>query len=145
MVTNEQQSKNFINKFNTLANENYKLIIRWKTRNLRSLFPIKDCVLHPACKVYKGVCSCGATYVGETKRNVEVRFAEHNHPNGKSEPSKHIVKNVTHSFNWSILCSAPTKDRTRKNLEAFFIALLKPQLNDQVESNLLNLFRNGIT
>ena len=27
--------------------------------------------LHPACKTYNGVCSCGETYIEETVRKVE--------------------------------------------------------------------------
>ena len=52
-------------------------------------------------------------YVGETKRNVEVRYSEHNHPSGKSESSKHLHQNINHVFNWSVICSAPKSDRTR--------------------------------
>ena len=92
---NEKRSKNFLNKFYNFTNEKFKLIIRWKNRNLKSLFPLKDKNLHPACKIYKGICSCESTYVGETKQNVEVRYSEHNHPNGKSEPSKHLYQNIT--------------------------------------------------
>ena len=33
---------------------------------------------HPSCKIYKGVCSCGETYIGKTIRNVEERCSEHN-------------------------------------------------------------------
>ena len=72
--------------------------------------------LHPSCKIYKGECTCGETYVGETVRNVEVRWAEHNNSNKKSELSKHLFLNVGHSFNWSV----PKNTRTRQNLEAFF-------------------------
>ena len=35
--------------------------------------------------------------------------------------------------------------RTRKNLEVFCIALMKPNLNEQCDSNVLTLCRNGIT
>ena len=70
---NEKRSKSFLNKLYNFTNEKFKLIIRWKTRNLKSLFPLKDKDLHPACMIYKGICSCESTYVGETKRNVEVR------------------------------------------------------------------------
>ena len=56
-------------------------------------------------------------------------------------------------FTWSVICSAQEQeflekkiiDRTRKNLEAFYIALMRPNLNEQCDSNVLNLFRNGIT
>ena len=41
--------------------------------------------------------------------------------------------------------SAPKIDRTRENLEAFYIALIRPNLNEQCDSNVLTLFRNGIT
>ena len=78
---NEKRSKNFLNKFYNFTNEKFKLIIRWKTRNLKSLFPLKDKDLHSACKIYKGICSCESTYVGETNRNVKVRYSEHNHQN----------------------------------------------------------------
>ena len=86
---NEKRSKNFLNKFYNFTNEKFKLIIRWKTRNLKSLFPLKDKDLYPACKIYKGICSCESTHVDETNWNVGVRYSEHNHPSGKSEPSKH--------------------------------------------------------
>ena len=115
---NEKRSKSFLNKFYNFTNEKFKLIIRWKTRNLKSLFPLKDKDLHPACKIYEGICSCESTYVGEAKRNVEVRNLEYNHPGGKSELSKHLYQNINYEFTWSVICSAPKLDRTRKNLEA---------------------------
>ena len=40
------------------------------------------------------ICSCGSNYVGETKRNLGVRYSEHNHPSGKSQPSKHLYQNI---------------------------------------------------
>ena len=64
---NEKRSKSFLNKFYKFTNERFKLIIRWKTHNLKSLFSLKDKDLLPACKVYKGICSCESTYVSETK------------------------------------------------------------------------------
>ena len=36
-------------------------------------------------------------------------------------------------------------DRTQTNLEAFYIALIRPDLNEQCNSNVSTLFRNGIT
>ena len=83
--------------------------------------------------------------LGETKRNVEIRWTEHENPSHKSEPSDHLTKNSSHSFTWSILSHAPTNQRTRKNLEAYFIAIMKPSINDQNDSKKLHLFRNGIT
>ena len=43
--------------------------------------------MHPSCKIYYDLCSCGEDYVGETKRNVSVRYDEHNKPSNKSKPA----------------------------------------------------------
>ena len=40
---------------------------------------------------------------------------------------------------------APTNTRIRKNLEAALIALKRPSLNDQLDSNQLILFRYDVT
>ena len=46
--TNEKRSESFWNKFYNFTKEKLKLIIRWKTQNLKSLFPHKDKDLHPS-------------------------------------------------------------------------------------------------
>ena len=58
---------------------NYKIKSRysWKTRKLQSLFPLKDPIVHKVNFIYKGTCTCQEFYIGETKRNSEVRWNEH--------------------------------------------------------------------
>ena len=68
------------------------LIVLWSTRNIKSLFPLKDKVGHRSCIIYEGKCSCGFSYIGETKRNSEVCWKEHEDPAGKSEPAKHLIE-----------------------------------------------------
>ena len=116
-----------------------------KTKKVRSFFPFKDKSLHPSCKIYCGLCSCGEDYVGETKRNVSVRYDDHKKPSKKSKPAAHLGQNIDHYFTWKILCNAPSNARTRKNIEGFFIAILRPNLNEQTDSDALILFRNGVT
>ena len=41
--------------------------------------------------------------------------------------------------------SVPMNNRKRKILEAFFIAVKRPTLNEQKDSKKLTLFRNGVT
>ena len=77
-------------------------------------FRLKSKNPHPSCVIYEGSCSCSDTYIGETKRNVEVRWLEHEHLKGKSEPAKHLNKNPTHKFSWRVLMSAPQNTRVRK-------------------------------
>ena len=52
---NKKSLKNFLKKFYNFTTEKFKLIIRRKTRNLKSLFLLKDKDLHPPCKIYKGI------------------------------------------------------------------------------------------
>jgi len=142
---NEKASKTFQKRFEKFTNGKYNVIVKWLTRKVQTLFPLKDRMSHVSCKVYMGTCSCGEIYVGETKRNVETRWREHENPKFNSEPAKHLLNYPEHSFDWTVLSSASKNDRTRKNLEASFIAIIKPSLNEQVKHNILNLFRNGVT
>ena len=70
---------------------------------------------------------------------------EHNTPNGKSNPTKHLRDNIDHSFTWKVICNSSNRKLARKILEAYFIATMKPSLNDQIDSDLLHLLKNGIT
>ena len=75
----------------------------------------------------------------ETKKSAEIitkveqyeitvtRWSEHNNCDYKSEPAELIKRNIEHVFKWKMLCP----ETQRKNLEAIFIALYKPSLNDQ--------------
>ena len=76
---------------------------------------------------------------------MELRWAEHDNPKGNSEPAKHLAQNPTHSFNWNVLMNASQNPRIRKNLEASFVATKRPDLNNQVDSKKLTLFRYGVT
>ena len=98
-----------------------------------------------SCKIYYDAYSCGADYVEETKRNVSVHYDGNNKPSKKSKPAAHLEQNVDHYFTWSILCNAPSNPRTCMNIEAFFIAIMRPSLNEQIDCDALILFRNGIT
>ena len=74
------------------------MVITWKTRNIRSLFPLKDKSSYKSCVIYNGDCSCGSRYISVTKRNAEVRWNEHNKPAKSSEPSKHLQSSINHYF-----------------------------------------------
>ena len=51
----------------------------------------------------KGVCSCQESYIGETVRNVEIRWQEHEDTQKHSDPTKHLKNSFTHSFTWKVL------------------------------------------
>ena len=84
-------------------------------------------------------------YIGETIRNSDIRWTEHESTTGKSEPAKHRADSKSHMFPLKVLASAPLNFRKRKILEAFFITKLKPDLNYQIQHHALSLFRHGVT
>ena len=71
---NETSSKQFLKKFHDLTNDFYEIKIKWITKKIRNLFHLKSKNPHPACAIYEGVCACKENYIGETKRNVEIRW-----------------------------------------------------------------------
>ena len=79
------------------------MVITWKTRNIRSLFSLKDKNDYKSCVIYKGDCSCGSHYIGEAKCNAEVRWNEHNNPTKSSELSKGLRSNINHYFTWAVI------------------------------------------
>ena len=125
--------------------DRFKFKILWSTRQVKTLFNLKDKVQYTANVVYLGTClSCKADYVGETCRNFKTRQSEHENPNHNSEPAQHIAKNKEHSFEWKILNTAK-QWKSRKIKESIYIANLKPSLNKQLKSFELRLFPRGVT
>ena len=66
---NEIESKHFLKKFHKFSSNSFTMVIMLKTNNIRSLFPLKDKSDYKLCVMYKGDCSCGSCYIGETKCN----------------------------------------------------------------------------
>ena len=95
---------------------------------MRNLFRLKSKSPHQACAMYEGVCTCKENYIGETKRNVEIRLEKHSNINKISEPSRHLKSNPRYAFTWNVLMTGPINDRVRENLEASFITLSRPSL-----------------
>ena len=110
------------------------------------LCKIRDKNPYSACKIYYGECEhCKDNYIGETVRNTVTRWSEYNKPDHKSGLAEHIKRNIDHVFNWKISCPASSQKHFKKNLEAIFIALYKPLLNDQKSFDRIMLFRSDIT
>ena len=129
---NERLSDTFIAKLNKFTNFNFIFVILWQTiREIKSLFNNKDKNTHRSKVVYKGDCSCGVDYIGETVRNLAVRIAEHSNPAHTSEPAKHLRENPSHSFTWRVLSSAQTFHK-RRIVEGLMIQQFRTSLNKQV-------------
>ena len=50
------------------------MVITWKTRNIRFLFPLKGENDYKSSVIYKGDCSCSSHYIRETKCSAEVKM-----------------------------------------------------------------------
>ena len=142
---NEKYIFEFSKRLSKFTNDEIDFKIIWSTRNIKSLFPLKDKITYKSNVIYEGKCTCGGVYIGETKRNAETRWSEHSPASGKSEPAKHIRNYHDHEIKWKVLTIAPRNCNKRKILEAFYININKPSLNNQLETKSLRLFRNGIT
>ena len=98
--TNEQKIKSIVNKLEEFTNTKVKFIYHWRTRKLKSSFPLKDRIKHKVHIVYKGICSCNESYIGETKRNAEIRWKEHYSNNDKkSKVAENLLINPGHIVN----------------------------------------------
>ena len=84
-------------------------------------------------------------YIVETTRNCKIRWDEHNDVNKNSELAMHLARNNEHEFSWYVLARAPENSLKRGILEAIFIKLILPSLNEQLANYVLMLFRNGVT
>ena len=113
-ISNENTVKRFLGKLQSFVHHKFDIAVKWSIKKIRSFFRLKDKNLHPACKSYEGICSYSANYIGETKRNVETRWNEHENPNKDSEPTKHPRKFPDHKFDWKILLTAPTNAKLRQ-------------------------------
>ena len=134
--SNESFVKTFVSKLNYFTNEKCKFKVVLNTRRVQSLFPSKDKANHYSCVI---------NYIGETVRNAEIRWNEHEDKNCKSEPAKHLKENPTHRVRWSIISKASENSRKCRVLEAYFIKTICLTLNEQLDNDILTLFRNGIT
>ena len=91
--------------------------------------------------VYKLTCSCGSSYIGQTRRNLINRLKEHS-SSDKSEVYRHLMDNPDHKLDFTkpnILSSSGDSARLLI-LESLFIQKNEPLLNVDSKSAPLYLF-----
>ena len=142
--SNERFVKTFVSNLNSFTDEKCKFNVVRNTRKVQSLFPLKDKVNRYSCVIYRGDCSCDQNYIGETVRKAEIRWNEHEDKNSKYEPAKHLKENSTLKFRWTIISKVPENFCKCRVLEVYFIKTICPTLNEQLDNDILTLFRNDI-
>ena len=122
------------------------LIFINKVSKIKDFFKFKDkCnVLMKANAVYKVTCSCGASYVGPTERNICHRMAEHATTSGSglTAVGEHSRDNSSHCFNLDLpeILGFSKYWNIRIIKESLYIPSHKPNLNIQTETRDLYLF-----
>ena len=141
----------------------YSLNFAWSSERLSRFYnPLLKSKQDPFEKpgvVYQKTCNCGVSYIGETKRRLSSRIKEHGRPSCKTAISEHIFNcplycsqldeshgdqlNPTVKFNFlkdhfKVLHQNLNKYNQRKTFEAVCIKMLKPKLNEQVKSRIVN-------
>ena len=120
---NEKFSKRFMKMFDVFTDNKYDICINWITKKVKQLFKLKSRNLHPSCVIQEGVCSCQEPQIGETVRNVEIWWQEHEDTQKDSELAKHLKNNPIHLFSWKVPFPALSNRRIGQNMEASIIPL----------------------
>ena len=68
-----------------------------------NMFHLKSNDPLTTCAKYEGECTCKENYIGEMKRNVQIRWKEQSGINKISEPSRHLKSNPMHAITWKVL------------------------------------------
>ena len=91
---------------------------RAESKKIKTLFKIKDEILHKANVIYRGtsVTNPEDFYIGETAQISTLRFNEHEDPKHDSAPSKYLKENEDHRFTFYV-----------GNSDEFFIKLVKTE------------------
>ena len=123
----------------------FKFIMTHSTTTIGQKFQYKDqqSLLHITGAFYQLSCTCGKSYIGQTKRNLKFRLNEHKPSNSyKSDISKHLLENSSHliDFNQPKIPARDNNWRKLKIKETLFIQKLQPQLNIDEASHPLFLF-----
>ena len=107
----------------------YDIRIKWITKKVKHLLRLKIRNPHPSCMIYEGVWSYHKSYIGETVRNIEIRWQQHKDTQKYSEPAKLLKNNPTHSFTWKVILPASLIKSIRQNMKASIVALKRTSLN----------------
>jgi len=122
---------------------NVKLHCIQSTRKLQSWLSIKDrqALLNRFNVVYKLTCSCGASYIGQTQRNLINRIEEHR-TSPSSSVCRHLQANSDHRVNFHNpeVIGSDNNWRRLQILESLLIQEHKPEVNVNIPSMPLCIF-----
>ena len=98
---NDLVAKRFLSKFYQFTNKNFQAIIKWITKKAQKVLSLKDKNPYPEPQIYKWTCVFDETirnYVGQTIRNVDIRWNEREDIHKEYEPAKHLRENLNYKI-----------------------------------------------
>ena len=141
------QIKKEINSFFVKNSFNCKMELINDTFNIGRYFRYKEPQdkLVKSNVVYKVNCSCGSSYIGQTKRNLITRLKEHcptSNSAHETDVTNHLLENPDHkiSFNETEILAQANQWRKLLIKETLLIQKYSPDLNIDKTSTPLYLF-----
>ena len=104
-------------------------------------FKDKQPLLMKSRIVYKLICSCRSTYIGQARHNLLSRIKEHA-TSEKSKVCKHLLQNPIHRVGYNTPTILDSENDTARLLilESLFIQEQTPDLNNDSQSSSLMIF-----
>ena len=134
---------------------NYIIIVIWQSRQIKSLFTLKDRNNRRSHMFYKGDCSYGDRHIGETMRNVRVQIVEQSNTCSDSghDPKRscHLCANPLHSFSCTAqsFCMAkrnPSRQSSfNKHIQCYMAKLLKSGIANCKNTKIIIWLPVGVT
>ena len=145
-----QVTKELRSFFQRKLQDKIKFIFIHNTFKLGILFSHKDkqATLRRSNVVYKLNCSCGRTYIGQTKRNFTSRLKEHHFGNktgSQTDATKLLLENPSQVINFNETEILTTANHTRELLikeTHLLIQLQLPSINVVESSTPLFVFND---
>ena len=111
------------------------------TIGLKFRYKNRQTLLHSSGVVYKLNCSCGQSYIEQTKRNLKIRINDHmpkNLTNNETDVSQHLKNNpkiTPDELSFPKILAHNNNIRKLSIKETLLIQNLQPQLNIDDSSN----------
>ena len=147
--TSLQVEKELRSFFQRKLQNKIKFVFIHNTFKLGNLFSHKDkqATIRRSNVVYKLNCSCGGSYIGQTKRNLTSRLKEHhlgNKTGTQTDVTKHLLENLSHVINFNEPEILTTANHPRELLikETLLIQQQLPSINVDELSTPLFVFNN---
>ena len=134
-------SKLFRKKIEDFTNARIKLTAIWNKLKIQSLVKYKDKGKQQLCDIFVW-CRLHRWNVGNSQI---IRNELNTGKDVNSDCAKHLNYNFDHEFWWFVLSCASANSLKLKMPDVYYIKTCQSSVFSQTNSDILNLYRNGVT